>query len=55
MTRHVVTLNAGSSSIKFALFVTAGEDLSALAIGLGGNAGRAAPDRGSRWHGQAWP
>jgi acetate kinase len=34
MTRHVVTLNAGSSSIKFALFVTAGEDLSALATGL---------------------
>jgi acetate kinase len=34
MTRHVVTLNAGSSSIKFALFEAVAEDLSALAIGL---------------------
>jgi acetate kinase len=34
MTRHVVTLNPGSSSIKFALFEAAGAELSALAIGL---------------------
>jgi acetate kinase len=34
MTRHVVTLNAGSSSIKFALFEAKGDSLSAVAIGL---------------------
>jgi acetate kinase len=34
MSRHVVTLNAGSSSIKFALFEVAGETPSALATGL---------------------
>jgi len=34
MTRHVVTLNAGSSSIKFALFELDGHDPLALAIGL---------------------
>ncbi len=34
MARHVVTLNAGSSSIKFALFEAADDALSALAIGL---------------------
>ncbi len=38
MSRHVVTLNAGSSSIKFALFEAdgpeAGEELSALASGI---------------------
>jgi acetate kinase len=38
MSRCVVTLNAGSSSIKFALFEAAGEDIGAtlkpLAIGL---------------------
>ena len=33
MTRHVVTLNAGSSSIKFALFEAAGDIPSAVAIG----------------------
>ena len=33
MTRHVVTLNAGSSSIKFALFEASGDSLSAVAIG----------------------
>ena len=34
MSRHVVTLNAGSSSIKFALFELDGADPLALAIGL---------------------
>ncbi len=34
MTRHVITLNAGSSSIKFALFELDGHDPIALAIGL---------------------
>jgi acetate kinase len=34
MSRHVVTLNAGSSSIKFALFELDGRDPLALAIGL---------------------
>jgi acetate kinase len=34
MSRHVVTLNAGSSSIKFALFELDGRDPVALAIGL---------------------
>ncbi|PPQ36030.1 acetate/propionate family kinase [Rhodopila globiformis] len=34
MTRYVVTLNAGSSSIKFALFEVEGEDHAALATGL---------------------
>ncbi len=33
MTRHVVTLNAGSSSIKFALFEASGDTLSAVAVG----------------------
>ncbi len=34
MTRCVITLNAGSSSIKFALFEEAGEKLAPLAVGL---------------------
>ena len=34
MTRHIVTFNAGSSSIKFALFEARGEAPSALASGL---------------------
>lgn len=34
MTRHVVTLNAGSSSIKFALFELDGHEPLALAVGL---------------------
>ena len=34
MSRHVVTLNAGSSSIKFALFELDGGEPLALAIGL---------------------
>jgi len=34
MTRFVITLNAGSSSIKFALFEADGETLTARAIGL---------------------
>jgi acetate kinase len=34
MTRHVVTLNAGSSSIKFALFEVDGNEISPLAVGL---------------------
>jgi acetate kinase len=34
MSRHVVTLNAGSSSVKFALFAQAGAALSAVSIGL---------------------
>jgi acetate kinase len=34
MTRHVVTLNAGSSSIKFALFEAIGGTLSPVAVGL---------------------
>jgi acetate kinase len=34
MTRHIFTFNAGSSSIKFALFQTDGNALSALASGL---------------------
>lgn len=34
MTRHVVTLNAGSSSIKFALFELDGREPLALAVGL---------------------
>jgi acetate kinase len=34
MTRHVVTLNAGSSSIKFALFEAADETLKAMASGI---------------------
>jgi acetate kinase len=34
MTRHVVTLNAGSASIKFALFEAAGEEVMAVATGL---------------------
>jgi len=34
MTRHVVTLNAGSSSIKFALFEASGVDLTSVAVGL---------------------
>nr|WP_294512091.1 acetate/propionate family kinase [uncultured Rhodopila sp.] len=33
MTRHVVTLNAGSSSIKFSLFEAVGDTLSPVAIG----------------------
>ena len=33
MTRHVVTLNAGSSSIKFALFEASGAALTSVAIG----------------------
>jgi acetate kinase len=34
MSRHVVTLNAGSSSIKFALFEVERDDISPLALGL---------------------
>jgi acetate kinase len=39
MTRHVVTLNAGSSSIKFALFESEAERLLALAVGQAEMAG----------------
>jgi len=39
MTRHVVTLNAGSSSIKFALFVADDGGVSPLALGLAEMAG----------------
>jgi acetate kinase len=34
VTHHVVTLDAGSPSIKFALFEAAGEERPALASGL---------------------
>jgi acetate kinase len=34
MSHHVVTLNAGSSSIKFALFAVDGEEITSLALGL---------------------
>jgi len=34
VTRHVITLNAGSSSIKFALFEAEGNGLNVLAVGL---------------------
>lgn len=34
MSQHVITFNAGSSSIKFALFETGGTNLSAVASGL---------------------
>ena len=34
MSRHVVTLNAGSSSIKFALFAVDGDEITPLALGL---------------------
>ena len=34
MTRHVITLNAGSSSIKFALYELNGDGPQALATGL---------------------
>jgi len=34
MSRHVVTLNAGSSSVKFALFAEAGAALSVVSIGV---------------------
>jgi acetate kinase len=34
MSRHIVTLNAGSSSIKFALFAAEGEEIAPLAMGL---------------------
>ena len=34
MTRHILTLNAGSSSIKFALFGVDGGEPAAVAIGL---------------------
>jgi acetate kinase len=34
MSRYVITLNAGSSSIKFALFAADGPDLKAVAVGL---------------------
>jgi acetate kinase len=40
MNRHVVTLNAGSSSIKFALFELDGGDPPAVAIGLVEMAGK---------------
>jgi acetate kinase len=34
MKRYVITLNAGSSSIKFALFAVDGAALTAIAVGL---------------------
>ncbi|MGD9657926.1 MAG: acetate/propionate family kinase [Methylocystis sp.] len=40
MTRHVVTLNAGSSSIKFALFAARNDEASPLALGLAEMAGK---------------
>ncbi len=39
MSRHIVTLNAGSSSIKFALFSTENTELSLIAVGLAEMAG----------------
>lgn len=39
MSRHVLTLNAGSSSIKFALFAVDGDEIAPLAVGLAEMAG----------------
>ncbi len=60
MTRHAVTLNAGSSSIKFALFELDGRAPLALAIGLVEMAGeqrriKVRDGGGATVHEDAWP
>jgi acetate kinase len=60
MSRHVVTLNAGSSSIKFALFELDGRDPVALAIGLVEMLGeqrriKVHDGNGAPIHEDAWP
>jgi acetate kinase len=60
MTRNVVTLNAGSSSLKFALFALAGERRRLLEVGLAEMVGPARrisvrDDSGELVHEESWP